>query len=46
MNTSSSVVIGGLGAPKGVPFKDAGKSLKNEYGKQWATNVLDSVSER
>lgn len=46
MSASTSVVIGGLGAPPISVYRGAGKELRNEYGQKWATEILQTVSSR
>ena len=46
LSSSSSVVVGGLGAPTTSTFRGVGRPLREEYGKLWATDILEIVSSR
>jgi mevalonate kinase len=46
VSSSASVVVGGLGAPAASTFRGVGRALREEYGRMWATDILEVVSSR
>ncbi|KIM30529.1 hypothetical protein M408DRAFT_22024 [Serendipita vermifera MAFF 305830] len=46
LSSSASVVVGGLGAPPSSAYRGVGRPLQADYGKAWATDILEIVSSK